>query len=316
MIEYRTAAGGVQETDGSVSGLVTPFGVETVIGDPKRGGFRESIAPGAFKKTLQERDIVFLFNHNTDMPLARTSAGNLDLREDPTSGLKASATPVDTSYGQDLLKLTRAKVVKGMSFGFEVIKDAWQDDQGRASNENVGTKRTIQEVRLHEVSAVTFPAYETTTFSARDAISAARGIKPEVRDDGYGTDDTGLGVNHVGISAALLDSALSDLDGATDQLPPAIATVVQSLSLARDHLAMHLGAMPPGTDAGSNADSDQDVAGESVPVTGAAAQHTIADSSPQTFDGLGRSTEPATTTPEDTRHLANLAALANIYRNR
>jgi hypothetical protein len=65
-------------------------------------------------------------------------------------------------------------VVKGMSFGFEVIKDAWADDEGRASNASVGTQRTIHEVRLHEVSAVTFPAYESTEFSARDAISAAR----------------------------------------------------------------------------------------------------------------------------------------------
>lgn len=179
MIEYRTATGGVESDENGFRGLVTPFNVWTTIGDPARGGFKERVAPGTFAKTLQERDIVFLWNHNTDMPLARSSVpegeGSLTLREDTSAGLTADCPqPVDTSYADDLMKLTRAKVVKGMSFGFEVIKDSWTDDEGRASNANVGTERTIHEVRLHEVSAVTFPAYDTTEFSARDAISAAR----------------------------------------------------------------------------------------------------------------------------------------------
>lgn len=183
--EYRTASA-VPSADGdTVTGLVTPFSTETVIGDLKRGGFREQIAPGAFKKTLQERDIVFLWNHNADMPLARTSAGNLSLRE-ADDGLHADATPVDTSYGADLVKLTRAGVVKGMSFGFEVVKDDWTDDDGRASNPQIGTHRTVHEVRLHEVSAVTFPAYESTKFGVRDAVNAARRIEERDNPKPYG----------------------------------------------------------------------------------------------------------------------------------
>lgn len=173
MIEYRTAKGGVSATSGTLEGLVTPFNDVTTIGDVRKGGFREQIAPGAFTKTLQERDVVLLFNHNTDMPLARVSAGNLSLSQQ-RDGLHATAQPVETSYGKDLRALAEAGVVKGMSFGFEVVKDAWTDDEGRAASPATGTNRTVQEVRLHEVSAVTFPAYENTQFSARDAISAAR----------------------------------------------------------------------------------------------------------------------------------------------
>jgi HK97 family phage prohead protease len=158
--------------------MVTPFSTETVIGDLKRGGFREQVAPGAFSKTLQERDIVMLFNHDTNMPLGRSSvhsgAGSLTLEEDDKAGLMARCTPVLTSYGRDLMDLTRAGVVKGMSFGFEVVKDSWTDPEGNPSDSMRGTNRTIHEVRLHEVSAVTFPAYPTTTLSARDVISAAR----------------------------------------------------------------------------------------------------------------------------------------------
>ena len=176
-IEYRFVSGEARVDGNTLDGLVTPFNVETTIGDLKGGGFREQIAPGAFTKTLQERDVVFLFNHDTSMPLARTSVleGEGSLKLGPESdGLRAVGEPVKTSYGNDLMLLTRAKVVKGMSFGFEVVKDAWTDDEGRSSDAKYGTRRTIQEVRLHEVSAVTFPAYTTTSLSARDAITAAR----------------------------------------------------------------------------------------------------------------------------------------------
>lgn len=187
MIEYRTTLGAVEGTQGGFRGVVTPFMVWTTIGDLKRGGFKERIAPGTFAKTLQERDIVFLWNHNTDMPMARSSVpegqmGHLSLGENERTGLEADVPePVDTDYAENLKKLANAGVVRGMSFGFEVIKDSWTDDQGRASDSTHGTQRTIHEVRLHEVSAVTFPAYETTSFSARDAVNAARGVGPARR---------------------------------------------------------------------------------------------------------------------------------------
>jgi HK97 family phage prohead protease len=178
-IEYRTVAGTATAASGTLNGLVTPFNSQTTIGDLKRGGFREQIAPGAFKKTLQERGSVFLMNHNSDMPLARTDVpagnpGHMALVEESREGLKVTAIPVDTSYGDDLLKLVKAGVVRGMSFGFEVVKDSWTDNDGNPSDSQRGINRTIQEVRLHEVSAVTFPAYADTKLSARDAITAAR----------------------------------------------------------------------------------------------------------------------------------------------
>lgn len=182
-IEYRTAAGGVTGDKDTLHGLVTPFNVWTNIGDVKRGGFKERIAPGTFTKTLQERDIVLIHNHNTDLPLARTSVadgpGSMSLRESPSEGLKAVAKPVQTSTGKDVLLLAEAGVIRGMSFGFEVLKDSWTDDEGRSSDALHGTQRTVHEVRLHECTTTAFPAYETTQLSARDSINAARGITDE-----------------------------------------------------------------------------------------------------------------------------------------
>lgn len=180
MIEYRSVTGATTGPDGALTGMVTPFGVETTIGDLKRGGFKEEIAPGTFTKTLSERAVVLIHNHDTAMPMASTAVpdgedGHLSLTPD-TSGLQARAMPFDTTYANDVRKASK---ILGMSFGFEVTKDDWFDSQGRASNPQVGIKRVIREVKLHEVSTTAFPAYGSTmgTVSARDSINAARGVE-------------------------------------------------------------------------------------------------------------------------------------------
>lgn len=188
MIEYRQAA--ETSTDGdTLYGLVTPFNTETTIGDVKRGGFYEKVNPGAFTKTLQERDIVLIDAHDTAKPLARTSlpwgVGALELTPDPTAGLRAKAKPVQTSYGKDVLLCADAGVTKGMSFGFEAVKDAWTDDEGRTSDPVRGTHRELLEVRLHEVTTTAFPAYTTSQLSARDAVTAARGAENRAAKASY-----------------------------------------------------------------------------------------------------------------------------------
>jgi hypothetical protein len=193
-IEYRNLGGSAEASEGVLRGLVTPFNVWTTIGDKSRGGFDERIAPGTFAKTLQERDIVLINAHDTSQPMARTSipegVGSLKLNEDPSAGLRALAKPVDTSYARDVMACADAGVTRGMSFGFEVIKDEWTDDEGRASDQHNGTKRTIHEVRLHEVTTTAFPAYTTTELSSRDSVNAARGIA-EARTEPEGRESLG-----------------------------------------------------------------------------------------------------------------------------
>jgi hypothetical protein len=182
-IEYRSTAGpdDIDANDsGIIFGLAIPFNRKTTIGDVRSGGFHEDIAPGACKKSMAEGDIVALFNHDSSKPLGRTSAGNLKLKA-ATRGIEPSLKPVDTSYGLDLAKLVKAKVIRGWSFGFEVIKDTWTDDEGRASDMYSGTNRTINEMRLIEVSPVTFPAYDSTEISSRDSILAARDSRGKLK---------------------------------------------------------------------------------------------------------------------------------------
>lgn len=176
MIEYRSfGVTALMADEGKINGLAAPFNSQTMIGESP-WGFREQIAPGAFSKTLQEADVVFLYNHDSAKPLARKSAGTLNLRESER-GLEVDAQPNDTSYAQDLIKAIKHGDIRGMSFGFEVVKDDWTDDEGNPSDKFNGTNRYVREVKLHEVSAVTFPAYDMTDISARDTVSAIRDIR-------------------------------------------------------------------------------------------------------------------------------------------
>jgi HK97 family phage prohead protease len=172
-LEYRALpVGNVGATEGKITGLAAPFNSPTMIGDSAYG-FREQFAPGAFTKTVQESDIVFLYNHDTGMPLSRQSAGTLSLRQ-TDRGLEFEAVPVDTSYGRDLTANIAAGNIKGCSFGFRSVKEDWTDDDGNPADEWTGTQRTVREAQLLEVSAVTFPAYGDTDISSRDAVTAAR----------------------------------------------------------------------------------------------------------------------------------------------
>lgn len=181
MIEIRTVAGGVSGDGRSLFGLVTPFNTWTVIGDLKRGGFRERIADSAFTKTLQERDVVLVNGHDVNQPMARMSVpagdGSLSLTPVSGDGLRCQATPTDTTYARDVLANAKAGVIRGMSFGFEVIKDSWTDEAGNPSDSMRGTNRTVLEVRLHEVTTTAFPAYETTELSARGSGETERLVR-------------------------------------------------------------------------------------------------------------------------------------------
>lgn len=129
------------------------------------GNWRERILPGAFTKTLKEADVRSLFNHDSNLILGRTKSGTLRLQEDET-GLVFEVDPPDTTYANDLLVSIGRGDIDQASFAFQVVKD-------RMSTNAEETVRELLEVRLFDVSPVTFPAYPQTDVSLRDALTAA-----------------------------------------------------------------------------------------------------------------------------------------------
>jgi HK97 family phage prohead protease len=122
--------------------------------------FVERIAPGAFTRSLKSRnDIKMFVNHSDLHVLASTRAKTLRL-EDRSDGLFVEADLPDVTYANDLRVLIERGDVSTMSFGFSTVRDSWSDN---------GAERTLNEVRLHEVSVVTSTAaYPATTASVRN----------------------------------------------------------------------------------------------------------------------------------------------------
>ncbi len=141
------------------------------------GFYDEVIERGALDGT-DLRDVRFLVNHNTDMiPLARSRNNN----ENSTMQLEVTDDGMNIRVDLDVENNAEAKALysavergdlDGMSFMFTVEADSWEGIDGDHP------KRHVESLgRVFEVSAVTWPAYEATSISARglsDALDSAR----------------------------------------------------------------------------------------------------------------------------------------------
>lgn len=130
--------------DGSFEGMLSPYGNLDSYGDV--------VKPGAYTKTLQERGnkVPMLWQHKTDLPI-----GELTL-EDRPDGLwcKGQLLMADT-VAQRAYLFIKAKIVKGLSIGFESIKDSIENGV-----------RQLSEIKLYEGSIVTFPANESALIAS------------------------------------------------------------------------------------------------------------------------------------------------------
>jgi HK97 family phage prohead protease len=129
------------------------------------GGFKEIVKPGAFKKTIQESDIRALWNHDANCVLGRKANGTLTLEEDE-HGLRISIDPPDTQMARDLMACIKRGDVDQMSFGFNTIRDTWDNTDPK------NIIRYLDECRLFDVSPVTFPAYPQTSVSVRSKLES------------------------------------------------------------------------------------------------------------------------------------------------
>lgn len=124
------------------------------------GGNYETISPNAFDNTLN-RDILSLWNHDSNYPLGRTTNGTLLLRVDNVGVFGTVEINPNDTFAMDAYARIQRGDVKQCSFGFDILKES-------ITNHDDGIiEFRIEEVELWEVSPVTFPAYEQTSISAR-----------------------------------------------------------------------------------------------------------------------------------------------------
>lgn len=138
--------------------------------------FREIIAPGAFDAVLNQ-DTTCNVNHDDDMIVGRTTAGNLRITSD-NIGLRCEVDVPNTTAGNDLLENVRVGNITQSSFCFQLAPegDTWQ------YTEADGYLRTIKSIsRLWDVSMVVWPAYSEAGVSEEDSKRniqvAARSLK-------------------------------------------------------------------------------------------------------------------------------------------
>ena len=124
------------------------------------GGFREKIEPGAFAKTIGD-DIRALYNHDSNIVLGRTRAKTLMVGQD-SKGLTVQISPPETSQATDVVELIRRGDLSQMSIGFQTLAHKWEEDPDTGD-----TIRTLLELRLFDVSVVTFAAYPQTDVGLR-----------------------------------------------------------------------------------------------------------------------------------------------------
>lgn len=152
----------MDEEGGTVEGYAAVFNQPTMI-----GRVEEVVAPGAFDGRLKD-DVVALFNHDMNMPLARSKdgEGTLELKVDE-HGLYYRFKLGNQSYAKDLGESIKRGDVRGSSFGFVVREDDYE------KKSDGSYRRTIKSLsRIADVSPVVSPAYPQTSVKMRDAIAA------------------------------------------------------------------------------------------------------------------------------------------------
>lgn len=136
------------------------------------GYFDETIEVGALD-SADLTDVRFLVNHNTDMiPLARSRRNNGNSTMKMTAdlqGLYLDFVKLDVENNMDARALYSAVQrgdITGMSFMFSIDDEEWEN------LESDHPTRHIKKIgSVVEVSAVTWPAYESTEINARSKVA-------------------------------------------------------------------------------------------------------------------------------------------------
>lgn len=171
-LEFEVRAEENEEHGHFLSGRPIVFGQRTDL-----GWYDEVIEKGALDNT-DLKDVRFLVNHNTDMiPLARSrnntehSTMQMSVDEDGM-GIRVDLDTENNTDARNLYSAVGRGDITGMSFMFSVDADSW---------DNADTDHPLRHVRsirrVLEVSAVTFPAYSSTSIQTRglsDALDSAK----------------------------------------------------------------------------------------------------------------------------------------------
>ena len=164
--EYRSMELRVTQTEDKdfvVDGYATTFDSAYLLYTNGKYQVWEQVDRNAFKDT-DKSDVIFQYDH-AGMVYARTRNKTLQLSEDD-HGLKVKADLGSTEASRGIWEAINTGLIDRMSFAFTVTGDRYEEEE--LDNGDTKLLRTITKIgKLYDVSAVSFPANEQTSISAR-----------------------------------------------------------------------------------------------------------------------------------------------------
>ena len=142
-----------------IEGYAANFEQETILFKIGEDEYKEVISRGAFDKADMS-DVVLNYNHGGKV-IARTRNNTLALSVDK-KGLKVTSRLQGTEEGRKLFEEIKGGYIDKMSFQFRIADESFDEES------KTWTIKRIEKV--YDVSAVDFPAYDTTEVSARSRL--------------------------------------------------------------------------------------------------------------------------------------------------
>ncbi|MBQ9169133.1 MAG: HK97 family phage prohead protease [Oscillospiraceae bacterium] len=172
--EYRSIVMEARDDEFVVEGYATTFNQPYLLWGDKEVRVYEQIASGAFDD-CDMQDVIMQYNH-LGRVFARTRNNTLQLTVDGT-GLKIRATLGGTDLGKQVYEEIKGGYTDKMSMGFRVEADERTEVRDASSGIWIVTRTITKVKKLYDVSAVSMPANDMTSISARmladGAIEAA-----------------------------------------------------------------------------------------------------------------------------------------------
>lgn len=183
--EYRSLTLAPTE-DFVVKGDFSTYDQPYMLGSYEEPGYRvevwEQVARGAFDET-DMTDVIMQYDHQGRV-FARKSNNTLEIELEDTPHMRASLG--GTEIGRQLFEEIKGGYTNKMSFGFTVKADKREQTEEKRDDGSIliKTLRTITGIgKLYDVSAVSLPANDQTSISARafsDGVS--REVLEEVKE--------------------------------------------------------------------------------------------------------------------------------------
>ena len=159
--------------DMTIEGVACVFDTETTLFEWEGIEYKEKVDKNAFKEA-DISDVIFNYNHGGRVyARTRNDSLHLEVKEDGLHVL-ISLNPEDEGHKQ-VYRDIKSGLIDKMSYAYTVSEESYDIDTH---------VRTVLKIKkLYDVSAVDFPAYDSTSISARSVLDLEKSEMEKLEND-------------------------------------------------------------------------------------------------------------------------------------